>query len=78
VWQRLRPQTSTPVELAPVVESPIETKAKRMIADGEVTVQSVRAMSSHELEKLIRNLAFCRELELLPKPRPTRLGLAAT
>jgi len=72
VWLKIRPNVSAPVAPTPADEptDPIEREALRMIADGEVTVASVRAMSSHELELRIRNLAFCRALELLPKPAP--------
>ena len=68
IWTKIRPTApAIPIEEP---TDPIEAEALRMIADGEVTVASVRAMSSHELELRIRNLAFCRALELLPKPAP--------
>src|SRR6266567_5930466 len=73
VWLKIRPSVPAPVAPEPpVAEStdPIEIEAHRLLSSGEVTVQSVRAMSSHELEMRIRNLAFCRALELLPKPAP--------
>jgi len=72
-WIRIRPRVPAAVTPEPeVAEStdPIEVEAHRLLSSGEVTVQSVRAMSSHELEMRIRNLAFCRALELLPKPAP--------
>ena len=77
VWLKIRPNTPAPVapEPAPADEpmDPIEGEALRLIASGEVSVQGVRGMSSHELELKIRNLAFCRALELLPKPPPEPL-----
>jgi hypothetical protein len=70
VWLKIRPSVPAPAPVVTESTDPIEREALRMIADGEVTVASVRAMSSHELELRIRNLAFCRALELLPKPAP--------
>ena len=73
VWKRLHPSIPPPQPAVPESADPIEREALRMIADGEVSVAGVRAMSSHDLELRIRNLAFCRALELLPKPPPEPL-----
>jgi hypothetical protein len=65
-WLKVRPSPA-PV---PVSEStdPIEAEARRMLASGEVTVDSVRSLRSEEFERMSHNLAFCKALELLPKP----------
>jgi hypothetical protein len=72
-WLKVRPSPAAP---APVSESsdPIEVEARRMIADGEVTIEKVRALRSEQFELKCRNLAFCRALDLLPKPPRTVLA----
>jgi hypothetical protein len=70
VWLKIRPTAPAPVPVAEPTDSPLEAEAKRLIASGEVTVQSVQNMSSHELEMRARSEAFCLALELLPKPAP--------
>jgi len=74
-WLKVRP-TPAP-QSVPVSEStdPIEVEARRMLASGEVTVEKVRALRAEEFERMSHNLAFCKALELLPKPPrhvPTR------
>jgi len=71
VWERIRPRVdAAPAAPATVSESsdPVEVEARRMLASGEVTVESVRSLRSEEFERMSHNLAFCKALELLPKP----------
>jgi hypothetical protein len=71
-WLKVRPSPAPPP--APVSEDAITTEARRMLASGEVTVESVRALRAEEFEQRSHNLAFLRALELLPKPPRTVLA----
>jgi hypothetical protein len=76
-WLKVR--QSAPTGPAPVSESsdPIEVEARRMLASGEVTVESVRALRSEDFALRCQNLAFCMALDLLPKPPRTVLATRA-
>ena len=76
VWLKIRPSVPAPV-LEPA--DPIEAEARRLISSGEVTVASVRALSSEDFARKCQNLAFTKALELIEKPalpQPTRGDVA--
>src|SRR5438105_4229360 len=73
-WLKVRPTPAPqPVSVSESTD-PIEVEARRMLASGEVTVESVRALRAEEFERMSHNLVFCKALELLPKPPRTVLA----
>ena len=73
-WLKVRPAAPTAPAHAAEPQDPIEVEARRMLASGEVTVESVRALRSEAFALRCQNLAFCMALDLLPKPPRTVLA----
>ena len=78
--KRIRPVESTAAHTiqsqpqAPPAEDPITVEAKRLIAEGRITVETVNALNERQAERLSRDAVFCRAVELLfPKRSPSPL-----
>lgn len=59
---------------APPAEDSITVEAKRLIAEGHITVETVNALNHLQAELLSRDAVWCRAVELLfPKHSPSPL-----
>jgi hypothetical protein len=72
--ERRAERRAAAVPVAEPEDSPLDLQAKELIRSGKVSVDSVRAMSSTELGRMISQYpAFERARELLPRPAPSLL-----
>lgn len=67
VWQKLKPKAATSVTES--ADDEITAEAKRLISEGQVSRESIAAMSTVQYQRACTSSVFNKVLELLEPPR---------